>query len=49
MWQAGSGVGIFEVVRLLGLTDVRPSTWSAGVDLVDDVAHSGDGPILDQS
>ncbi|GLW27753.1 hypothetical protein [Actinoplanes regularis] len=54
-WIAVAASDQTEVVRLLGLTDVRLGTWSAGVDLVDEVAHSGDDrfstvvvtPVLD--
>ncbi|MBE1489637.1 hypothetical protein [Plantactinospora soyae] len=42
-WLAVATSDQGDVVRLLGLTGVRPSTWSDGMDLVDDVAHSGDG------
>src|SRR5512133_2893066 len=54
-WLAVAACDQAEVVRLLGVTDVQPSTWPDGVDLVDDVAHRGDGrfstvvvsPVLD--
>ncbi|MEH1166054.1 hypothetical protein V6V47_11785 [Micromonospora sp. CPCC 205539] len=41
-WLAVATSAQAEVVRLLGVTNVRPSTWSDGVSLVDEVAHSGD-------
>jgi hypothetical protein len=31
-----------DVVRRLGLTDVQETTWVEAVDLIDEVAHSGD-------
>ncbi|GIE91619.1 hypothetical protein SAMN06264365_13159 [Actinoplanes regularis] len=40
-WLAVATSDQAEVVRSIGLTDVRASTWSIGVDLVDDIAHSG--------
>lgn len=41
-WLAVATSDQAEVVRLLGLREVRPTTWSDGVDLIDEVAHSGD-------
>jgi hypothetical protein len=41
-WLAVATSDQAEVVRSIGLTDVRASTWSDGVDLVDAIAHSGD-------
>lgn len=41
-WLAVATSDQGAVTRLLGLTDVRPSTWPEGVDLVDKIAHSGD-------
>ncbi|MBF9133738.1 hypothetical protein I0C86_33105 [Plantactinospora sp. S1510] len=42
-WLAVATSDQDAVTRLLGLTDVRPSTWPDGVDMVDKIAHSGAG------
>ena len=36
-------VGQADVAALLGLTNLRRISWADGVDLVDEVAHSGEG------
>jgi hypothetical protein len=41
-WFAVATTDQTDIVRQLGLTDVRPTTWADGVDLIDEVAHSGE-------
>jgi len=43
-WLAVETADRAEVVRALGLTDVRETDWAAGVDLVDELAHEEEAP-----
>lgn len=42
-WFAVATTDQTDIVRRLGLADVQPATWADGVDLIDEVAHSGEG------
>jgi hypothetical protein len=42
-WFAVTTLDQKDIVRQLGLTDVRQTTWADGVDVIDEVAHSGEG------
>ncbi|WP_143049610.1 hypothetical protein [Asanoa ishikariensis] len=42
-WLAVATSDQAALVRRLGLTEVRPSTWPEAVNLVDEVAHSREG------
>lgn len=39
-WHAVQTVDQAEVVKVLGLTDVRETSWADGVELIDEVAHN---------
>lgn len=41
-WIAVHGAGQADLVARLGLKNVRETTWADGVDLIDEMAHSGD-------
>ncbi len=41
-WIAVHGVDQAGLVARLGLRNVRETTWAEGVDLIDEVAHSGE-------
>ncbi|MER6141001.1 hypothetical protein ABT174_13175 [Streptomyces sparsogenes] len=44
-WLAVETVNQAEVVRALGLTDVRDIAWADGVELIDEVAHNEKEPF----
>lgn len=44
-WLAVETADQAEVVRTLGLTDVRKTAWADGVELIDEVAHDEEEPF----
>jgi hypothetical protein len=44
-WLAVATVDQAELVKTLGLTDVRETTWADGVELIDEVAHDEEEPF----
>ncbi|WP_327748615.1 hypothetical protein [Streptomyces europaeiscabiei] len=44
-WLAVATVDQAELVKTLGLMDVRETTWADGVELIDEVAHDEEEPF----
>lgn len=44
-WLAVESTDQADVVKVLGLTDVRETTWADGVELIDEVAHDEEEPF----
>ncbi|MET8101928.1 hypothetical protein ABZV29_36670, partial [Streptomyces sp. NPDC005236] len=44
-WLAVETVDQAEVVKALGLTDVRETSWADGTELIDEVAHDEEEPF----
>jgi len=44
-WLVVESADQAEVVKALGLADVRETTWADGVELIDEVAHEEEEPF----